>query len=100
MTTLLWMTPDLSPREVRGTADPSTARRDRSASLPRNFLRNLLALTDLMRLSLREKRTRDLVQCGVAGNPGRDDKGKGDDSMESGCWTDGAFHDLGWAAGP
>jgi len=27
-----------------------------------------------MRLSLRERRTRDLVQCSVAGNPGRDDK--------------------------
>jgi hypothetical protein len=27
-----------------------------------------------MRLSLRERRTRDLVQCRVAGNPGRDDK--------------------------
>jgi hypothetical protein len=48
-----------------------------------------------MRLSLRERRTRDLVQCGVAGNPGRDDKGKGDDSMESGCWTDGLFMTLG-----
>jgi hypothetical protein len=33
-------------------------------------------LTDLMRLSLRERRTRDLVQCSVAGNPGRDDKGE------------------------
>jgi hypothetical protein len=40
-----------------------------------------------MRLSLRERRTRDLVQCGVAGNPGRDDKGKG--------WTDGLFMTLG-----
>ena len=44
---------------------------------PPDFLYNFVALTDLMRLSLRERRTRDLVQCSVAGNPGRDDKGKG-----------------------
>src|ERR1700691_1244527 len=37
---------------------------------------------DLMRLSLRERRTRGFVQCCVAGNPGRDDKGEGDASME------------------
>jgi hypothetical protein len=30
----------------------------------------------------------------------RDDKGKGDASIESGCWTEGVFHLLGWAAGP
>ena len=28
----------------------------------------------------------------------RDDKGEGDASMESGCWTEGVFHPLGWAA--
>jgi hypothetical protein len=33
-----------------------------------------MALTDLMRLSIRERRTRDRVQSNVAGNPGRDDK--------------------------
>jgi hypothetical protein len=47
---------------------------------PPDFLWNLVALTDLMRLSLRERRTRDLVQCSVAGNPGRDDK------EEDGCF--------------
>jgi hypothetical protein len=41
---------------------------------PPDFLWNSVALTDFMRLSLRERRTRDLVQCSVAGNPGRDDK--------------------------
>ena len=28
----------------------------------------------------------------------RDDKGEGDASMESGCWTEGVFHLLRWAA--
>jgi hypothetical protein len=49
---------------------------------------------------LSERRTRCRVRCCVTGNPGRDDKGKGDGSMESGCWTEGVFHLLGWAAGP
>jgi hypothetical protein len=40
---------------------------------PPDFLWNLVALMDLMRLSLRERRTRDLVRCCVTGNPGRDD---------------------------
>ena len=31
---------------------------------------------------------------------GRDDKGEGEASMESGCWTEAFFHRLGWAAGP
>ena len=43
-----------------------------------DFLWTLVALADLMRLSLRERRTRGFVQCCVAGNPGRDDKGEGD----------------------
>jgi DNA-binding winged helix-turn-helix (wHTH) protein len=30
----------------------------------------------------------------------RDDKGEGDASKESGWWTKGVFHHLGWAAGP
>jgi hypothetical protein len=38
-----------------------------------------------MRLSLRERRTRDLVQCCVAGNPGRDDKEREAFSIGSGC---------------
>jgi hypothetical protein len=42
-----------------------------------DFLWNLMALTNLMRLSFRERRTRDRVQSNVAGNPGRDDKGEG-----------------------
>jgi hypothetical protein len=41
---------------------------------PPDVLWNLMALTDLMRLSIRERRTRDRVQSNVAGNPGRDDK--------------------------
>ena len=35
-----------------------------------DFLWTLVALADLMRLSLRERRTRSFVQCCVAGNPG------------------------------
>jgi hypothetical protein len=54
-----------------------------------------VALTDLMRLSFRERRTRHLVQCCVAGNPGRDDKEKGDASMESSYWREGVFITLG-----
>jgi hypothetical protein len=30
----------------------------------------------------------------------RDDKGEGNLSMESGFWTEGIFHHLGWAVGP
>jgi hypothetical protein len=45
---------------------------------PPDFLWNLVALTNPMRLSLRERRTRDPVQGSVTGNPGRDDKGEGD----------------------
>jgi hypothetical protein len=44
---------------------------------PPDFLWNLMALTNLMRLSFRERRTRDRVQSNVAGNPGRDDKEEG-----------------------
>jgi hypothetical protein len=62
---------------------------------PPDFLWNLVALTDLMRLSLRERRTRDLVQCCLAGNPGRDDKGEGDDSMESVAGPNALFMTLG-----
>jgi hypothetical protein len=62
-----------------------------------------------------ERRTRGSLQCSVSGNPGpglpfmaifavsflpqlaagkfaaRDDKGEGDASMESGCWTEDVF---------
>jgi hypothetical protein len=62
---------------------------------PPDFLWKLVALTDLMRLSLRERRTRNLVQCHAAGNPGRDDKGKGNGSIESGCRTEAFFNTLG-----
>jgi hypothetical protein len=41
-----------------------------------DFLWSLMALADLMRLSLRERRTCEFVWCRVAGNPGRDDKGR------------------------
>ncbi|MGB8538116.1 MAG: hypothetical protein WCD57_16965, partial [Acidobacteriaceae bacterium] len=34
----------------------------------------LVALANLMRLSLKERRTRSRVQRSVAGNPGRDDR--------------------------
>jgi hypothetical protein len=52
---------------------------------PPDFLWKLVALTDLMRLSLRERRTRNLVQCRAAGNPGRDDKGKVGFPVGIGC---------------
>jgi hypothetical protein len=61
---------------------------------PPDFLWNLVVLTDFMRLSLRERRTRDLVQCSVAGNPGRDDKGEGNGSIENGCQTEAFFITL------
>jgi hypothetical protein len=41
---------------------------------PPDFLLRLVALANFMRLSLRERRTRNRVQRIVAGNPGRDDK--------------------------
>ncbi len=41
---------------------------------PPDFLLRLVALANFMRLSLRERRTRNRVQRSVAGNPGRDDK--------------------------
>jgi hypothetical protein len=63
---------------------------------PPDFLWNLLALAYLMRLSLRERRTRDLVQRCVAGNPGRDDKGKGNGSIESRCLTEALFQISGF----
>ena len=55
------------PGEVRGTADPL-------GFAPPDFLLRLVALANFMRLSLRERRTRNRVQRSVAGNPGRDDK--------------------------
>jgi hypothetical protein len=44
---------------------------------PPDFLLILVALANLMRLSLKERRTRSRVRRSVAGNPGRDDKGEG-----------------------
>jgi hypothetical protein len=41
---------------------------------PPDFLLRLVALANFMRLSSRERRTRNRVQRSVAGNPGRDDK--------------------------
>ena len=78
-----------------------------------------MALVDLMRLSIRERRTRGFVQCCLAGNPGalcrktfprkvrgtadpsatlrsgRDDKGDGDGSIKSGYGTE-AFFSSPW----
>ena len=51
-----------------------------------------------MRLSLRESRIRGGWECREAGiwvRFGRDDKGEGEASMESGCWTEGVFITLG-----
>jgi hypothetical protein len=52
-----------------------------------------------MPLSLRERRTCDLVECGVTGNPGRD--GKGESEFSKGDWC-GLLVDVrdqlsGWA---
>ena len=55
------------PRVGRRTADPL-------GCAPPDFLLRLVALANFMRLSLRERRTRNRVQRSVAGNPGRDDK--------------------------
>src|SRR5258707_12187394 len=41
---------------------------------PPDFLLRLVALANFMRLSLKERRTRNRVRRSVAGNPGRDDK--------------------------
>jgi uncharacterized membrane protein len=41
---------------------------------PPDFLLILVALANLIRLSLRERRTRNRVQRSVAGNPARDEK--------------------------
>ena len=55
------------PGAGRRTADPL-------GCAPPDFLLRLVALANFMRLSLRERRTRNLVHRSVAGNPGRDDK--------------------------
>jgi len=41
---------------------------------PPDFLLSLVVLATFMRLSLRERRTRNRVRRSLAGNPGRDDK--------------------------
>src|SRR5450631_3713534 len=64
------------------TKSPRNRRSLRSASP--DFLWTLMAFADLMRLSLRERRTRGLVWHCVAGNPGSPDF----------LWTLMAFADL------
>jgi hypothetical protein len=85
-----------------------------------DFLLGLVALANFMRLSLlkaayvaivnaarqeiryalskniSKKGPRNCRSLGCA----RDDKGEGDASIESGYWTEGVFHLVGWAAGP
>jgi hypothetical protein len=63
---------------------------------PPDFLQTLLALADLMRLSLRERRIRNRVRRSVAENPGRDDKKERAIEKErivvegrSSCWDGG-----------
>ncbi len=63
------------------TADPSL----RSPG----FLLRLVALANFMRLSLRERRTRNHVQRSVAGNPGRDDKKERVSEREDRCQRTG-----------
>ena len=58
-------------RQERGTR---MAHRRSARFAPPDFLLRLVALANFMRLSLRERRTRNRVQRSVAGNPGRDDK--------------------------
>jgi hypothetical protein len=63
------------------TADPST-------SLPSDFLSGLVASASFMRLSLRKAAHAFLskaAQPEIRVRSGRDDKGEGDASMESGC---------------
>jgi hypothetical protein len=55
------------------------------AFAPPDFLWNLMALTNLMRLAFTERRTRDCVQSNVAGNPRRDDKKGGELQGKGGC---------------
>ena len=43
--------------------------------------------------------TRGPLNCRSLGCA-RDDKGEGDASMESGCWTEGVFHHIRWAKDP
>ena len=62
-----------------------------------------MALANFVRLSLRKAAY--VVVASAARQEiwvrfGRDDKGEGDASKEGGCWTEGVFHHLGWAAGP
>ena len=63
------------PRFQERSAEPQIPR-----LAPPDFLLRLVALANSMRLSLGERRTRNRVQRSVAGNPGRDDKGKGNGS--------------------
>jgi len=62
------------PRDLQFSSSASAVNEsetaDPSASLPPDFLWNLMALTNLMRLSFRERRTRDRVQSNAAGKSG------------------------------
>ena len=40
-----------------------------------------------------------LPQLAAGKSAARVDKGEGDASMESGGWTEGVFHHLGWVTG-
>jgi len=73
-------------RTEKKTADPSTPLR---SGRDDNFV-----VGDSVLLSRRGPR--NCRSLGFA----RDDKGKGDTLMESGCWTEDVFHHLRWAAGP
>jgi hypothetical protein len=63
-----------------------------------DFLLSLVALANFMRLSL--KKAARVVMSSAAWQEirvrfGRDDKGKSDGSIESGCWTEAFFITLG-----
>ena len=68
------------------TADPSAAP---------DFLSNLVALANFMRLSLRKAHTRLCpAQRGRKSGYAPDDKGESDASTASGCWTGAQWKDL------
>jgi hypothetical protein len=66
---------------------------------PPDFLRNLMALTNLMRLSFKERRTRNPVQSNVAGNPDRDDKKEGATVHKEWLLYRGVLSNLIWTTG-
>jgi hypothetical protein len=61
----------MQPRPIESVLRRQEERNSRSLHFATpDFLWTLVALADLMRLSLRERRTRGFVQCCVAGKPG------------------------------